>query len=796
MALNIYNPDTSKVIVHSTGVDFNDRPSIFKPVHLVQYDDRLPVIAVSMFNNGLEYAAPSNASANIRLGKKNRKFVSNPALGCSSDRKILFFEVTQQMVTEYGETRPIVELKIGDTIAGSSPITVIVEKNPVQEGDIESSDEFKSIESFVADAKSSADAAKSSETKAAQSASSASSSKDSAERAAEVATASKNAAAQSQSEALQSANAAEASKNAASGSETRAAKSAEAAATSESEAKTAESNAKDWADWANSYARGEGSKRPNEAIDNSKYYYEQTLKLAQGSGGIIPMGNVTFEELAGIDKQIGYMYNVTDAFTTDDTFAVGPGHYFGPGNNILWTAQEQWDVMAASTVSGIKGNNEDTYQQGEYEITPDKLRLKDDFATAIERTKLAPGDSLSVAFSKLAKYCETIESNEKKTPVFGKYEEFPIPGETGRLYVDDTVDPRLIFTWDAVQEAYVLTGGAGGEGSSVDIPVTLPHDGWTVDGISYSQTITVPQMREGLTPVHFIDPNATDEELYAYSLLINYRANLGSITFYATEMPLIDIHLVLKGVPTQELDYANNNVLVMVTHDGFEQEGGDPDESTPWTKIVPVDGMKEGIGGYWDIVRSSGIITREESAIALNIISVDRMTDAIKISCLKPPTSDFQLLLFETYKDATEGDTLISGLTGLSNRVSMNEQGISGLTGRMTAAESRIKSNSADIGKLSSHQNYITYDTNLYSIDNSMVWTQEKANLVCDFIKDNTNNLDFANMVVNNGVMYVGFSLNVYDSYLAYFGFSYGGQNIIYIAQEDGKDPIIKIFSS
>lgn len=778
MALTTYNPDANK-IVHTTGVDFNSRPSIFKPVHIVQYDNRTPILAVSMYNDGVEYAAPGTASANIRLRKRDGTVVSNPALGCSSDRKIVYFEITIQMVAEYGPTKPIVELYIGENVAGSSAINMIVDKNPIQEGDVESTDEFKSLDSYVNDAKASASAAKTSENNAKTSENNAKTHADNAKRSEEVAVASKNAAAESQDEALKSANAAKASQTAAADSEAKAAQRETNAAASATAASTSESNAKDWADWANSYARGEGNKRENEKTDNSKYYYEQILKLEQAKNGIIPMGSITFEELANADKQVGYMYNVTDAFTTDDTFSVGPGHYFGPGNNILWTAQEQWDVMAASTVTGIKGNNEDAYQQGDYEITPDKVRLNDNFATAIERAKLAPGDSLSTAFSKLAKYCETIESNEKKTPIFGKYEEFPRPGDTGRLYVDDTVDPRLIFTWDEAQSEYVLTGGAGGEGSSVDIPLTLSHSAWVGSAAPYSQTLTVPQMREGMTPVHFVDSLATDEELYAYSLLIDYTAGLGSITFYATEIPAIDIHLVLKGVPAQELDYANNNVIVLVDADGFEL--GD---SNMYEKTIAVEGMKAGIGGYWDLIRSGGVITREESAIALNILNVERLDGAVKVTCLKQPTKDFQLLLFETYKEATEGDTLISNFKEVVDQVSTNAANITGLTSSVGSLQTAVSTNSTNIGNLNTTLSGIEEDLETRTGEFNNQYTEYyKNSIISEFDKQPNGNY-FGNFISYSADV-GGIVSNIYmkhtsGDYGAVISFSYDNMRVGY----------------
>lgn len=165
MAVSTYSPPNTKII-HTTGVDLTSRPSIFKPVHLVQYDNKLPIIAVALYNNGQEYTLPTTADANIRLGKPGRKYVYNKTLGCSTDRKVLYFEVTQQMVTDFGTLNPVVEIIVSGEVAASSAITFLVEKNPVQEGDIESSSEGKAIVEYAEAAEAAAQEAKESETAA------------------------------------------------------------------------------------------------------------------------------------------------------------------------------------------------------------------------------------------------------------------------------------------------------------------------------------------------------------------------------------------------------------------------------------------------------------------------------------------------------------------------------------------------------------------------------------------------------------------------------------------------------
>ena len=74
-----------------------------------------------------------------------------------------------------------------------------------------------------------------------------------------------------------------------------------------------------------------------------------------------------------------------------------------------------------------------------------------------------------------------------------------------------------MYTWREATQEYVLTGGAGGaDGSSMDIQVTLPAAGWTGSAAPYQQTVTIPQMREDMTPFHFFAGD-DDTERYAYT---------------------------------------------------------------------------------------------------------------------------------------------------------------------------------------------------------------------------------------------------------------------------------------
>lgn len=95
---------------------------------------------------------PANADMSVRFGKPDGTFVIKNVLGCDSDRKCVYFDFDEQMSYFFGVFNPILELKIGNKIAGSSSITFTIEKNPVQETDIKSSSEYLDLEKKINEA--------------------------------------------------------------------------------------------------------------------------------------------------------------------------------------------------------------------------------------------------------------------------------------------------------------------------------------------------------------------------------------------------------------------------------------------------------------------------------------------------------------------------------------------------------------------------------------------------------------------------------------------------------------------
>ncbi len=156
--MNIYTvKDTD--IVHKTSADFITRWCA-EEVHIVQYDDVQPIVAVELFMNSVKYILPDGYEANLRFGKKDRTFIYKPVLGCNTERNTVYFNVDEQMSLLHGKVNPIIELTYNGSVVGSSPIPFVVDRNPVQIGDIQSKSDYPAIIERLSSAESSASEAK------------------------------------------------------------------------------------------------------------------------------------------------------------------------------------------------------------------------------------------------------------------------------------------------------------------------------------------------------------------------------------------------------------------------------------------------------------------------------------------------------------------------------------------------------------------------------------------------------------------------------------------------------------
>ena len=149
MAAANYSPP-AEALIKATRADF-DRRDVVQPVHLVQYDDTLPVLAVALYKGGQPWTLPTGADVNLRMDKKDGHYVYNPALGVSIDRRTVYMAVTAQMTTGCGTFAPVVEVLAGGGVAGMAALRLDIDRNPVQDGMLESTDEYKAVQELAAE---------------------------------------------------------------------------------------------------------------------------------------------------------------------------------------------------------------------------------------------------------------------------------------------------------------------------------------------------------------------------------------------------------------------------------------------------------------------------------------------------------------------------------------------------------------------------------------------------------------------------------------------------------------------
>lgn len=234
--VTIYSPPSAAQVKNCTA-DFDLRRAPV-PINLVQFDKTIPILAVALYKGGTAYKLPEDAEANVRMGKRNNLYVYNPVLGCNEGRTLVYVAVTPQMTTQDGVFYPILEVLADGGVAGTSPLQLVIQRNPVQEGDLEDTSEAKTLADLASQAAASANAA--------------------ADSARIV---------QENKDAIQSANA-----------------NMEAIKAAPANATAAAASAKE----ARSWAVGDTGTRPGEGMDNAKYYAALAQQVSQGAVGWYP----------------------------------------------------------------------------------------------------------------------------------------------------------------------------------------------------------------------------------------------------------------------------------------------------------------------------------------------------------------------------------------------------------------------------------------------------------------------------------------------------------------------------
>lgn len=169
MSVTVYEPTG---IVHSVIAHLGDTRAMTSVVHLTQYDDTLPIIAVKLMNGAQPYKIPESATVSIRVGKPDKTGVYNPCLGVSSDYTTAYFAATEQMCAADGKAFAVVEIIDGGT-ASTGIFVIDIAENPVNDETVLSDSELGIVQGLVDQAESARDDAGKSASNAEKSASNA-----------------------------------------------------------------------------------------------------------------------------------------------------------------------------------------------------------------------------------------------------------------------------------------------------------------------------------------------------------------------------------------------------------------------------------------------------------------------------------------------------------------------------------------------------------------------------------------------------------------------------------------------
>ena len=139
----------------------------------------------------------------------------------------------------------------------------------------------------------------------------------------------------------------------------------------------------DYADDAHGWCdnKGDSGTSTYGSMNNAYYYMTEARRIAQAlNGALLPMGSITFENLptpvtTGDNKNVGYLYNITNDFTTTADFVEGAGIPCKAGSEVYITADGHYSIMTVSNVLGIKGNAETDYRTGLVNITPANIGI-------------------------------------------------------------------------------------------------------------------------------------------------------------------------------------------------------------------------------------------------------------------------------------------------------------------------------------------------------------------------------------------------------------------------------------
>lgn len=372
-----------------------------QPVKLVQYDDAYSVGVFSLTENGQPFTIPSGATAKVRFKKPDGKGVYNDAEIVSDTVKVTF---TQQMTAAFGAGFLNIELTVDGCVKCSEPLQVAVLENAVQEGQIESTDEFLTLEEILQQAQKwgqivqqnagniqtvvdNLAVIKDAQKQAANAAASAAAAKDSA-----------SAAKASEANAAASAAAAAGSSSAAKASETNAASSASTASAKVSEA---ESSAR-LAEGSKIAAASSASEAAAQA-GLAKDYAEQAASIAQGQKGFFssesalkqafPVAQVGDWAIVGSTDSM-WVWDGDSSSWVDTHKTTDLSNYY---------TKTQSDQRYATSAQGLKAD-------AAVPKTGDSSNTTVSFTASLNRVNILTGEKLSIIAGKLSRWLSDLKT--------------------------------------------------------------------------------------------------------------------------------------------------------------------------------------------------------------------------------------------------------------------------------------------------------------------------------------------------------------------------------------------------
>ena len=327
---------------------------------------------------------------------------------------------------------------------------------------------------------------------------------------------------------------------------------------------------------------------------------EQGVQGEQGPQGIQGKTGATGNGIASISLKSGtHAAGTTDTYeitftdgTTFDFFVYNGANGTGAGDMLASTYDPQGkarDIFAYvdNAVSGVTVTTDATPTQGStnpvqsggvYTALSNKLDKTGDgsnvtaaFTAASSRTNLATGEKLSVLFGKIAKWFSDLGSLAFKSTVaktdlasdvqtsLGKADsalQSVTKSDVGLGNVDNVKqysasNPPPYPVTSVNGKTGDVTVAGGGVGNTA----TLTTSGWTANStFGFEQTVSVTGVTTNAAQVINVDVDLSLTDVDANASMLNAWAlvaqcpakqNAGSLTFYATEQPTVNISIVV-----------------------------------------------------------------------------------------------------------------------------------------------------------------------------------------------------------------------------------------------------------